>query len=139
MTPDDRLRECVYKALSVPDKIKYIEEIRTTANYEMQIERWQKGNKSGPRPLKPGTTHQDRFESKLQTAKRVIETQVRQSMTEDERNAYDCAKALCEKQIAAKSDYHFFYWPDEIIQYNKRIAKATGLKTESEEVFFRRN
>ena len=130
-TPEDKLRDAEYKSLSPVDKIKYDAENASAMDYQKDYFQWEYNGKQGPAPAKPDTPQHDKVEAAVKADETAIEKQVRQSMTPDERAKYDAAKAAYEKECSGTKISSIVPVPPELAEFNKKIATAVGLNTES--------
>jgi len=135
ITPQEKLWNAEYEGLSPADKIKYNAENQAATKYQGDHMTWEISGKKGPEPAKPDLPEHDKISAKVDGDQKAIEKQVRGNMTPDELAKYEKAKADYAKAEAGSSFGEHVKVPPEVAAYNKKIAEATGLKTESEKDF----
>jgi hypothetical protein len=135
MTPTEKLRDSEYKSLSPQDKIKYNSEDTAAEKYESTMVQWELGGKKGPAPTKPDMPEHDAVEAKVTANQTATEKQVRMNMTPEEQADYDRAKAYYDQEVASSTNPPAVTVPPELADYNRRIARATGLTPESSEAY----
>ena len=131
-TPQEKLWNKAYDGLSDKDKQAYDKESPAAEKYQSQMMTWELGGKKGPAPDRPTIPEHDKVTKQVNDEKQAVEARVKEHMLPDERAKYETAKAQYEKDVAAAPPFRTVAVPDAVADYNKRIAEATGLKTESE-------
>lgn len=137
LTPEDKLRDAEYKGLSPGDKIQYDSENAAAQKYQGDYSQWEFNGKQGPPPHKPDLPMHDKVEASVHAREKAIEANIRAAMTPEEQRRFDQVKAEYEKACAASQfAYLSVPVPKELADYNKKIAQACGLETESEASFW---
>jgi hypothetical protein len=134
MSPSEKLWNTEYDSLTPAEKLLYNTENQAAVKYQADYFSWEMSGKKGPEPAKPDTPEHDKVSKRVEEDEKAIEKQIRQNMTPEERAALDKAKAHYEEDKAKYGP--FTPVPDELAVYNKRIAEAVGLKTESSLDYF---
>ena len=134
ISPSEKLWNTEYESLTPAEKLRYNSENQAAVKYQTDYLTWELTGKKGPEPNKPETPEHDKVSKRVQEDEKAIEKQVRQNMSPEERAALDKAKAQYEQDKARFGP--FTPVPDELAAYNKRVAAACGLKTESDLDYF---
>ncbi|HEY9759715.1 MAG TPA: hypothetical protein V6C97_31435 [Oculatellaceae cyanobacterium] len=129
ITPAEKLWNTEYESLTPAEKLRYNAENQVATKYQSDLLAWELGGKKGQQPVKPEIPEHDKVAARVADDEKAIEKQVRAAMSPDEQAKYDKAKAQYEKDKAANGP--FTPVPEELAAYNKRLAEAIGMKTES--------
>jgi hypothetical protein len=123
--PEEKLMHAAVHALSPDEKMKFKAEDGAAHQYHSEMFAWKRSGKTGPEPTKPDIPEHDKVAAKVKADKETIEAQVKQSMPAQEQTALDQARVDYKGAVAGAGTRKGVPIPEELADYNRRIAKAT--------------